>query len=284
MITKLDINNLQEETRIDAARIHMDSITDLRKPVARPPLAISIGMDDMEYNGVRYPLRFATFGNISLIKGEEKTRKSFAKSLLLACAIGGKANNYSDKIQGYLGDKWLIDIDSEQSEYDAWLNAVRIPKMVGAYPENYLSIQLRKYSVDERRAYLEWLFMESQYRNNLGLVFIDGYVDFVKDFNSQEQSSEFTQKLLTYSSVTNCHISGILHLNFNSTKGRGHLGTILQQKCETIVIVKDAGVHSEFTCQRGRGKGFEEFSFSVDKDWLPYEVDAPINNNIPVEL
>lgn len=268
------IGNDDTGSELSGASIHQAAVTDLTKPVERPPLAISIGEDDTAHNGIHYPLRFATFGNISLIKGEQKARKSFAKSLILACALGGKANNYSDKIRGYLGRKWVVDIDAEQDEYDAATNAKRIPRMVGAIPPNYINVQLRRYTKDERRRYLRWLFTESEYRHNLGLVFMDGYVDFVKDFNNQEQSDEFVQELMTYSADCRCHISGILHVNYASDKGRGHLGTILQQKCETIAIVKKNGTQSQLICENGRGKDFETVTFKIDSDWLPYEVEG----------
>lgn len=255
----------------DPKDIHRESVTDLNRRVERPPIAIGIGWDN--YAGQRWPMRFATFGNISLIKGEEKARKSFAKSLIIACAIGGKADNYCEDIYGYLSDKWIIDIDTEQDEYDAWLNATRIPKMVGAPAKQYINVQLRDYTPTERRQYLQWICKESEYKDNLGLIFIDGYVDMLKDFNNLEQSLEFTQELMTYSKQTRCHISGILHVNYESTKGRGHLGTILQQKCETVALVKDMGEHSELSCHRGRGKKFEPVNFTINSDWLPEAIE-----------
>lgn len=270
---KFDLSNITQSEK-KGFDIHKAAVTDLRKPVQRPPLAISIGYDDTPYKGETYPLRFATFGNISLIKGEEKSRKSFAKSLLIACSIGGNANHYSDNIVGYFGDRLIVDIDSEQGEYDAWLNAKRIPEMVGTIPKNYIHVQLREYTKEERNIYLKWLFEESDLRSNLGLVFIDGFVDFVKDFNDQAQSTEFTESLMRWSKQTNCHISGILHVNPGAEKGRGHLGTILQQKCETVVMIKSNGAYSDFIRQRGRGKGFNDFTFGVDENWLPYETET----------
>lgn len=251
----------------DPKTIHRDSVTDLNEKVPFPPVAISIG--EYAHGGQLWPLRFATFGNISMIKGEEKARKSFAKSLIIACALGGKADRYNEDIRGYFSDKWILDLDTEQGPYDAWLNATRIPKMCGSIPDNYINIQLRDYTPDERRQYLQWLCMESEYRNRLGLIFIDGYVDMVRNFNDLEQCSEFTQELMTYSRKTNCHISGILHVNHQSDKGRGHLGTLLQQKCETVAIVKDEGEYSSFSCHRGRGRKFDAFDFMIDSDWLP---------------
>lgn len=273
MFEKIEIQKKENGSSevVDFLKLHNDSIIDLKKDYDRPPLAISIGEDSRDYNGKHYPLRFGTYGNISMIKGEEKARKSFLKSMLLACAIGGNANVYNSEIKGHdLKDKYIFDIDTEQDKYDNWLSASRIPKMVGQVYENYKPINLREYSAKEIKGYLQWLFMESEFRNKLGVVSIDGFVDCVEDFNSLTECKEFTRDLMKYSSLSKCHITGVLHLNPNSDKARGHLGTILQQKCETVVIIKDEGDYSSVICQRSRGKRFEPFSISVNKDWLPY--------------
>ena len=285
----LDFNeldkNVQEEVKINFSTMHQDAVIDLKKTYDRPPLAISIGLDSREYMGTRYPLRFGTFGNISMIKGEEKSRKSFLKSMLLACAIGGNANFYNADIKGHnLQDKYIIDLDTEQDKFDNWLSANRIPKMIGqvdkpiAY-DNYIPVNLREYSAKEIKGYLQWLFMESEYKNKLGIVSIDGFVDCVEDFNSLIECKEFTRDLMKYSSLTKSHITGVLHLNPNSDKARGHLGTILQQKCETVVIIKDEGEYSSVICQRSRGKKFDPFAISVDNNWLPYNFDAVITES-----
>lgn len=271
--------------KLSFSDIHKKSIINLKENYDRPPLAISIGTDNVNYNGHFYPLRFGTYGNLSLIKGEEKSRKTFLKSMLLACAIGGNSNIYNPEIQGFdLKDKYIIDIDTEQDKYDNWLTASRISKMVGTnekpvYPENYIPINLRENSSTEIKGYLEWLFMESEFKNKLGIVSIDGFVDCVEDFNNQTESKEFTRNLMKYASLTQCHITGILHLNPNSEKARGHLGTILQQKCETVVIIKDKGNYSEVICQRSRGKKFESFTISVDQNWLPYKSEFTVEEN-----
>lgn len=278
----IDFNELkkdfQAETVLNFEAIHQNALIDLDLVYERPPLAISIGRDDKAYNGINYPLRFGTFGNISMIKGEEKARKSFLKSLILGCSFGGNSNLYTNSIDilGHgLKDKYIIDIDTEQDDYDSWLNAIRIPKLVGIKPDNYMAIKLRDKTPNERLQYVEWLFLESEYRDKLGVVSIDGYVDLINDFNSQLESSELTQKLMKWSSVSKAHITGVLHLNPNSDKARGHLGTILQQKCETVVIIADKGDYSLVTCQRGRGKKFREFCISVNNEWLPEIIDNP---------
>jgi hypothetical protein len=278
---KIDIPTVQlkqalDSLDVDFSEIHKLSTLDLKSKVSKPQIAISIGYDDIAYNGEFNHLIFGTFGNISMIKGEEKARKSWLKSLLLGCCFDGNSVNYSSDIKGHnLKDKYIIDIDCEQDFYYSRLGADRICKMYGTpenpiIPDNYIAINLREHNAKIRRDYLKWLFMESEYRNKLGVVSIDGYVDMLDNFNDLVESTEFTQSLMKYSTLSKAHITGVLHLNPGQDKARGHLGTILQQKCETVVIIKDEGSFSSVTCQRGRGKKWEAFGISVNKDWLPY--------------
>lgn len=292
---KIDIPTVQlkqalDSLDVDFSEIHKLSTLDLKSKVSKPQLAISIGYDDIAYNGEFNHLIFGTFGNISMIKGEEKARKSWLKSLLLGCCFDGNSVNYSSDIKGHnLRDKYIIDLDTEQDAYYSRLGADRICKMYGTpqspvIPDNYIAINLREHNAKIRRDYLKWLFMESEYRNKLGVVSIDGYVDMLDNFNDLVESTEFTQSLMKYSTLSKAHITGVLHLNPGQDKARGHLGTILQQKCETVVIIKDEGDFSSVTCQRGRGKKWDAFGISVNKDWLPYTlsldnqiIEAPKN-------
>lgn len=270
---KIEDFQTSENTIIDVLSTFKSTIIDIDANIKRPPLAVSIGHDDKPYNGVHYPLKFGSLGNISLITGQEKSRKSFVKSLIEACAIGGNANNYTSDIEinGFIEGKYIISIDSEQSLYDATMSAKRIPFMVGNKYDKYIYLMWREKTTNERLQLLDWLFNESEYKNNLGIVFIDGIVDFVKDFNSLTECKDFTEKLMTYSSKTNSHICGVLHLNPNSDKIRGHLGTILGQKAEMVMIVENKGEYSECRCKVVRGsKPFKPFSIRIDNDWMPY--------------
>jgi hypothetical protein len=273
-------SNASEEVKFNPESIFKKSKIDLNKKYDRPPLAISVGRDDVYYNGNLYPLRFGTYGNISMIKGEEKARKTFLKSLILASIFQGKSSDFTNglEIMGHdMHDKYVLDIDTEQDEYDSWLNAQRIPKICGYTPENYACFQLREETPNERLQYVEWLLFESQYRGKVGVLSIDGYVDLVTSFNNEEIAINYTQKLMKWSSQSRCHITGVLHLNPGTDKARGHLGTILQQKCETVVQIKDEGEHSLVYCQRGRGKKFKPFYLGVNNLWLPEIINEPDN-------
>lgn len=276
MIEKLNYDDFKSDEVFkieNISDVFKKTIINTSDNIERPPLALSIGIDDKSYGGVFYPLKFGSLGNISLIAGQEKSRKSFVKSLLESCTIGGRSNNYTGDIDiiGYIDGKYIISIDSEQSKYDATIAARRIDFMVGQKYNKYIPLMWREKSTLERLQLLEWLFTESEYKDNLGMVVIDGVVDFVQDFNSLSECKDFTEKLMKYSSETNCHIIGVLHLNPGSDKMRGHLGTILGQKAEMVMIVENKGEYSECKCKVVRGsKPFKPFTIRIDDDWMPY--------------
>ena len=276
---RLNIEDFEDETEIvitddEIAKGFEDTIIDLKKKVESPPVLLSIGLDDRSYKGVHYPLKFATRGNFSVIKGQEKSRKSFVKSLLESCALGGQSFKFTDylEIKAHdLNNDYVISIDCEQSKYDVYMNGVRIPQQVGHYPENYKVLMWREKSKEEKKAYLNWLFMSSPYKDKLGLVVLDGYVDFVYDPNDQKECSIFWDLIMKYSSITNCHIMGIIHNNPGGEKMRGHLGTIGGQKAETVMNIENKGEYSLASCSAVRGsKPFKEFTIRVNDDWLPY--------------
>ena len=281
----LSINDFKntEDVIENISDVFKNTIIDINQKVDRPPLVISIGYDDKAYGGVHYPLKFGSLGNISLITGQEKSRKTFVKSLIEACAFGGKSNYYTDtlEIKGYLDNKYVISIDTEQSLYDSVMTAKRVPHMVGALPDNYISLMWREKTTKERLQLLEWLYMESEYRKNMGLTFLDGVVDCVQDFNRLTECKEFTEKLMKYTSVTNSHLCGLLHLNPNSDKIRGHLGTILGQKAEMVMIVENLGEYSECKCKVVRGgKPFKTFTIRIDDEWMPFISNDAEQNHI----
>lgn len=223
-------------------------------------------------------LIFATPGNLSLIKGAEKSGKSFFKSMLLAAAMRGRSTRHIQSLVGRgLENKIIVEVDTEQDEtYVAW-NRSRTLKMVGVESlSNYITVSMRAKTYLERMQGLTWLFEQSPARKNLGLVFIDGFVDLIADFNDNKQSRELVEQLMKWSQSTGAHISGIIHTNPGDPdfKARGHLGTMLQQKCETVAVVsydKNARRH-QIECQRSRGRGWENIGFEI-VDAMPFELD-----------
>jgi len=273
LIQKVDLKlkSDQDGETLDFEKLHTSAKFDLQKSPPKPEILISIGRDSR--NNL---ISLATAGNLSMILGEEKSRKTWLKSLIIGCCFDGESWRHSDFIKGHLPKgKFILNVDTEQGRYDAWKSAIRIPKIVGGkenplYPENLINISLREYTAKQRLDYIEWLVFNSEYRGKIGIMFIDGFVDLINDFNNQIESFEVVGKLMRWSTLANMNIFGVLHTNPGTDKGRGHFGTILQQKCESVLFIKKEGDVSTVTAKRMRNGDFEGFELSIGSDYLPY--------------
>lgn len=108
---------------------------------------------------------------------------------------------------------------------------------------------------------------------------IDGYVDLVTDFNSLEQATGLTEKLLQWTAIGKMHCTGILHKNFGTAKPVGHVGSSVLKKAETVVFVEKSDDDTIAKCEYSRNIPFEPITFNVNKDWLPYETDNVNSDN-----
>ena len=274
-IPQIKLKGAEQEQEYNFKKVHDLQFVDIDEVLKPQPVAISIGTS--QYKGQSYPIPFGSYGDFSCIVGASKSKKTFLKSLFTACYIGGNANIYSTEIKGHnSAKKWVIDIDTEQSDFHAQRVFRRVAEMVGTNPVNYKPFALRTLSATERFKFIDWIFNESQYKGNIGLLIIDGVADLVSDVNNLEQSNEVAQKLLEWSGNENCHIITVLHRNFGSNKPTGHLGSAVLKKAETVVFVEKEDDAVLVTSEYSRNQPFENFAFEVNSDWLPCVVNEVI--------
>lgn len=209
-------------------------------------------------------------GNISAWQGIAKSKKTFGITLTVAGLVRGESIH--PKFQPVVNGK-LIWIDTEQSPYDAQKVTKRLYAMCGS-DENLLFYALRKYNAKVRVQKIEAIL--ERYKGEIDCLVIDGIRDLIIDFNDPVESSEITTKLMAWSIDYNIHISVVLHANKSDGNMRGHLGTELENKCETVFAVKKdeqlkdvSHIEEKF----GRGKNIEPFQFKVNSDGLPELVD-----------
>lgn len=264
----------KEEHLFDGTQMEQSAYLPLDKEIPRQPVAISIG--EHEYKGVLYPTAFGSYGDYSCIVGSSKSKKTFLKSAICAGYIGGKANFYFDNIRGHgSANKYVIDIDTEQSKFHAQRVFRRVEEMVGAEYSRYRGYSLREYSAKQRMEFIDWLLTRSELAGNIGLVLIDGLADLVSNFNDIEESNTLQENLLRWTTVANCHIIGVMHRNFGSDKPVGHVGSAVLKKAETVIFTnQEKGVSDvSVSCEYSRNLPFDNFKFTVDSDFLPMRID-----------
>ena len=111
---------------------------------------------------------------------------------------------------------------------------------------------------------------------DLGLVIIDGIRDFLYDINSSSESTEVISKFMQWTDDKQIHIHTVLHQNKNDEHARGHIGTELNNKAETILQVevdKEDKAISVVEAVHIRDRDFEPFAFRINEDVLPELVE-----------
>lgn len=262
----------------DGAKIRRDAYVDINKTIEKPPLALSIGQTSQGQNV--YDCEFGTYGNFSCLHGASKSKKTFLKALIIATYIGGESVNYAPNIKSHrIGNKYILDFDTEQSKWHAQRVFKRAIKIVGEDYQYYAPFYLRRYDWNVRLEFIEWIMNQAPYKGNIGLVNIDGYADLVKDINDLDSCNNLVQKMMTLSDIHNCHITGVLHSNYGTEKPTGHLGSAILKKAETICRLEVDKIDKHITnvtFDYTRGFPIESFQFTINDFGLPIIIE----NNI----
>lgn len=214
----------------------------------------------------------ATFGNFSASTGKAKSKKTFNISAMVAAAVTNTTVlNYRACLPE--GKRNILYFDTEQSKYHCHTVLERIYRLSG------LSLQkddprlmfwgLREYTPKLRIAVIDYALRK---HDGVGLVIIDGLRDLMYDINNGKEATDVMTVLMAWTSVYDLHIHTVLHLNKNDNNPRGHIGTELENKAETVLIISKNNQNnsiSEVKPMHMRDKEFTTFAFHIDDDRLP---------------
>ena len=240
---------------------------DVNKPLVETEPLISIG-----------GMPVCSAGNISTIVGEAKSKKTFLTTAIVASAIAypfpdsrafdNVSNNISLKVL------WL---DTEQSEAHVRKVIDRINRMSGndrscrADDPRLGFYALREIEPSMRLDVLR----DALYVSKPNIVVIDGVADMQYDTNDLRESDALVGELMALSTVYNCHIICVLHTNPGTDKARGHVGSSLQRKSESVIYVHKVGNTSIVEPQFCRNEPFERFAFQISEEGLPEICNLP---------
>jgi hypothetical protein len=266
---------------VDYGKMFIDAYVNPSEVMKPQPIAISIGTKP--YKGVEYPVPFGSYGDFSCLVGASKSGKTFLKSAIEATYLGGNSAEYFPSMKAHDNmNKVVVAFDTEQSRFHTQRVVKRVIEMVGNDDGRYNAFSLRSYTAKERFQFIDWVVYESDFRGEIGLMSIDGFVDLLDDFNNLEESTALTQKLLEWTAKGMMHCNGILHKNYGSEKPVGHIGSSVLKKAETGAFIADEDDKKVVDCRYSRNIAFDNFSYSINKDnWLPYEDDNSVGERLP---
>ena len=214
----------------------------------------------------------ATFGNFSASTGKAKSKKTFNISAMVAAAVtNSTVLNYRACLPE--GKRNILYFDTEQSKFHCHSVLERIYKLSGlSLKEDDPRLMfwgLREYTPKLRIAVIDYALRKY---DEVGLVIIDGLRDLMYDINNGKEATDVMTVLMAWTSVYELHIHTVLHLNKNDNNPRGHIGTELENKAETVLIISKNTMNnsvSEVKPMHMRDKEFTTFAFHTDDNKLP---------------
>ena len=238
-----------------------ETMLSLEKVYEQEPEVLSIG-------GVA----IGTLGNFSASIGKAKSKKTFNVSAMVAAALSGKeVLNYTTDFPD--GKNRILYIDTEQSQNHCMIVMHRIMKLA-ELPANedcdrFYFLALRKFNPKERLAIIDDAISQIE---GLGFVVIDGIRDLVYDINSPSEATCVISKLMQWTDEYQIHLHTILHQNKSDENARGHIGTEINNKAETVIQIekdKDDSNISKVESVHTRSKDFLPFAFYINDQSLP---------------
>ena len=222
-----------------------------------------------------------TKGNFSCITGPAKSRKTYLISGMVGALL------CDDEFLGLSGTNdtgTVLYIDTEQSLPHVQRVIRRIHRIAdfdtGRNNDRLRVLCLRELKPEDRISAVR----EGIRRTNPAFCVIDGVGDMMNDTNSNTEAVAIATLLLQITTQYDCHILTAIHTNPGTDKARGHIGSEVIRKAETVISVRKDGDTSRVTATYCRDVEFQEFAFIINDEGLPELTDVPASTSKSIEL
>ena len=274
-------SQIEENTRLAVEAIRKQERDDARQIIEPYRITALSNIPKLIPVVKRHNTIICSEGNISAVVGEAKSKKTF----LCTAMVGSLLDNKQRQQFGIQPNRCkVLWVDTEQSPAHIQKLLFRI-NILGGLPHNtpdptiYMAA-LREATPSDRMN----IVINGITAHNPKLVVIDGISDLMNNTNCLEESEALVAKLLALSSIHNCHIMCVLHTNPNSDKARGHLGSTLMRKAESVIYVHKTGEISMVKPQYCRNEPFEPFAFKIEEhENAEFWGEEYVGLGIPVE-
>lgn len=211
-----------------------------------------------------------TYGNFSAVIGKAKSRKTFLISLVAASFISLKLLMGKIKATAHQPKNKILLFDTEQSKFHLQKVVKRILSVAGnCNADQFEAFCLRTFDPKTRLAMMK---RKLQGEPNTAIAIIDGIRDVAFDINDAKEATEITTDLMKFSEELGIHIMVVIHQNKNDNNARGHLGTEIINKAESVLQVAKDPTNEQVSiveAERCREKEFDPFAFRITEEGLP---------------
>jgi hypothetical protein len=265
----IKIDEEMNSSQIIHKKLRLEYLIDVKEEIPEPQIALSVL--NLKSGG---DVIIGSLGDFGLVIGKAKSRKSFFISIAIATALGKDLilNRFQNHLPLEKSD--VLYFDTEQSKYYVQKAVKRVCTQVNVpEPKNLHAFYLRSLSPKERLQFIE---NEIYSNDKVGFVVIDGIKDLITSINDENEASMMTSKLLKWTEERQIFILTVLHQNKNDENARGHIGTELINKAQTVLSItkdeKDKNI-SIVEANYCRNKEPEAFAFEINEFGIPIEVE-----------
>lgn len=223
-----------------------------------------------------------SLNNFVIYSGLPKTGKTTYISALMASALH-LGEFFGMKLDLPADRKRLAYFDTESSEYDHYRTISRIKQFTtfNRLPDTFDSFMLRQ---DDHAAIMQYIEHYCKGYPDAAVLIIDGLLDLMLNYNSEEESKRLIQWLKRITAQYNVLIVGILHLGKKDKETLGHLGSSTDRYAQsTLLIEKDKAADTyNLTAKFLRSDGdFEPIAIkNYSGVWHEVAWEAPISEQI----
>ncbi|MBO4621997.1 MAG: AAA family ATPase [Paludibacteraceae bacterium] len=220
----------------------------------------------LSYKGVP----FAPLGGIHGLTGQPGHGKTFTFTQLMVAILKGEYYGLRYELRDEIPQPKVLYIDTEMEKSNTMLVLLRVYEMMGWEPgsqhDEFRILWLREEvkSVDRWRKTLKAISTIQP-----TVVFLDGLIDVVSDFNDNVVCQEIIYKCMSAASHYKMSMWLLLHENPGSEKMVGHAGSFLERKATDVLKTKKekgAEVIFRVSQKKARARDLEEWPFRIEDD------------------
>lgn len=246
--------------------------------VLQPQISVAEEVQQPDYILYNNNVGALSKDDLQAIKAKGKNGKSFLSSIFIASALYDDMEEDTNEwgFSSSLTDPRVVYFDTEQNRADTITLARRVHAMAG-YSQtednpHFTAHSLRAFTPEERLTYIAANIAATR----PDLVIVDGVADLLMNFNDIEESNRLIGELMKLSSLNHCAIVCVLHENkAKDDHGmKGHLGTLLLQKCSEVYQVKKVGDKFNVSVTDSRRLPLPDFSFMINSEGIPIPTES----------
>lgn len=187
--------------------------------------------------------RVLTVGNLLAFCSKAGVGKSSLCEAITASLINPHCDSLGFSVALKEYRRKVLYLDTERTIQDTWNAWERTYRRAGMKAPNIdkrvLFANLKAVSIPDRKKYVEQILNKNP---DIGLIIFDGAGDFIRDTNSIAESCDFIDWINTFN--PNISLVFSLHTNPRDDKPRGHIGSELCRRAESVFLVRklDDGV------------------------------------------